>query len=221
MNTSKHLRALAALFALTGIVACGEPAAPDAPQGAADELGERSAEAAPAPQADRASPADAPSTAGAGRETPDAGAETAFDPRNARFTIDGRQVVLTDGLSQTAAAPGSASLVTTRYLGKDAHGDLDGDGRDDVAYFVTRDGAGSGRFTYVVAALNRATGYRTTNAFPVGDRIEPQSLRIASDRLEVNFLGRDKAAPMTEPPSRPSVLLLKVTPDGVLEGLMR
>jgi hypothetical protein len=40
----------------------------------------------------------------------------------------------------------------------------------------------------VVAAIRGANGYKTTNAFLVGDRIEPQSLRIASNELQVTFL---------------------------------
>jgi hypothetical protein len=37
----------------------------------------------------------------------------------------------------------------------------------------------------------------------------------------VNYAGRERDEPMTALPSRQSVLLLKVTPGGVLEGLMR
>ena len=168
----------------------------------------------------------APSTAQGPDDTKPAAtgpAESAevFDARNSRFSLDGQTVALKDGLSQVPAAPGSASLVTTRYLGKTARGDLTGDGRKDLAFLVTRDGGGSGQFYYVVAAINGANGYRTTNAFLIGDRIDPQSLRIGSNELQVNFMGRERDEPMTATPSRASVLLLKVTPNGVLEGLMK
>jgi hypothetical protein len=225
MHMNKHLQTVGALFALTAVVACGEPDATGNATGSAAALPATVAPEAPdrshSQQADVAAPTAAPSAGGEGTGDAQASGNAAFDPGNSRFLIDGRQVVLSDGTSQVAAAPGSASMVTTRYLGKHARGDLTNDGRDDLAYLVTRDGGGSGRFTYVVVARNGPTGYRTTNAFPVGDRVEPQSLRIVSQRLEVNFLGRDRAEPMTAPPSRPSVLLLKVTPDGVLEGLMK
>jgi hypothetical protein len=147
--------------------------------------------------------------------------DKAFDPKNSQFTIDGSKIVLKNGLSQVAAAPGSASMVTTRYTGEQAAGDLNGDGRNDLAYFVTREGPGSGRFTYVVAAISGANGFKPTNAFLVGDRIAPQSLAIGANELRVSFSGRDDGEPMTALPTRPSLLLLKVTPGGRLQGLMK
>lgn len=144
-----------------------------------------------------------------------------FDAPNSSFVLNGETVVLKDGLSQVPAAPGSASMVTTQYIGNVTYGDLTSDGKEDAAYFVMQDGGGSGQFYYVLAAINKQGGYTVTNAFPVGDRITPQSLRISSNELHVNFVGREKNAPMTAPPSRPSVLLLKVSSEGVLEGLMK
>ena len=44
---------------------------------------------------------------------------------------------------------------------------------------------------------------------------------VLEEMLQVNFLGRGRDEPMTAPPSRESALLLKVTPGGVLEGLMK
>jgi hypothetical protein len=222
------LRTLTAVLALAAVVGCDKPEVTgEATTGTATNVPE-APDASPAQQqADPAplAPPDkgtvAPSTTqDADRPESDRSA-AAFDPRNASFSLDGRTVVLANGLSQVPAAPGSASSVTTRYLGKAAHGDLTGDGQEDLAYFVTREGGGSGRFYYVVAAVRGANGYKTTDAFLVGDRIDPQSLRIASKELHVTFLGRHRGEPMTAPPSRESVLLLKVTPDGVLEGLMR
>ena len=222
------LRTLTAVFALAAVVGCDNPEATDeAGSGTATDLSESPNPSPAQPQENLTPPAIrdrgavAPSTAeDAGRPEAAHSAAT-FDPRNASFSLDGRTVALTNGLSQAPAAPGSASSVTTRYLGKAAHGDLTGDGQEDLAYFVTREGGGSGRFYYVVAAIRGANGYKTTNAFLVGDRIDPQSLRIASNELQVTFLGRERDEPMTTPPSRESVLLLKVTPGGVLEGLMR
>lgn len=144
-----------------------------------------------------------------------------FDALNSSFVINGQKVVLKDGLSKVPAAPGSASMVTTQYIGNVVYGDLTSDGKEDAAYFVMQDGGGSGQFYYVLAAINKQEGYTVTNAFLVGDRITGQSLRITSNELHVNFVGRDKNAPMTAPPSRPYVLLLKVSAEGVLEGLMK
>ena len=45
-------------------------------------------------------------------------------------------------------------------------------------------------------------------------------IRADARELHVNFLERTRGEPMTAPPSEPKVLLLKVTPNGILEGLM-
>ena len=141
--------------------------------------------------------------------------------RNASFTIDGTLITLVDGVSEAQTQTLSART-TTRYLGNESEGDLNGDGFDDIAFWILQDAGGSGTFYYVVVALGTATGYTTTNAFLVGDRITPQSLQIRPDahELHVNFAGRKSDDPMTTPPSEPNVLLLRVTSDGRLAGLM-
>lgn len=148
---------------------------------------------------------------------------TAFDGKNTTFTIEGAEVVLVQGVSEVSVVPGSASKTTTRYFGNEAIGDLNGDGLEDVAFLITQDTGGSGLFYYAVVALKTGAGYKTTNAFLVGDRIAPQSTEIHSDskELHVNFAERKVGEPMTIQPSVGAVLLLKVTPEGVLEGLMK
>ncbi len=74
-----------------------------------------------------------------------------------------------------------------------------------------------------VAAIKTAEGYRTTNGFLVGDRISPQSTYIPknSEEIQVNYATRKPGEPMTANTSVGATLLLKVTPDFVLEGLMK
>lgn len=148
---------------------------------------------------------------------------TVFDGKNSTFTIDGISTTLIHGISVASAAPGSASKITTRYFGNEATGDLNGDGLRDTAFLVTQDMGGSGLFYYVVVALQTASGYTTTNAFLVGDRIAPQSTEIHTDSQElyVNFAERKAGEPMSTPPSIGATLFLKVTPAGTLEGLMQ
>lgn len=147
----------------------------------------------------------------------------AFDGKNTSFMIDGTVVTLANGIARTPAAPGSAAQVTTRYFGNESHGDLTGDGQDDIAFLVSHDSGGSGLFYYVVVAIKTSSGYKNTNAFFIGDRIAPQTTEIHSDsrELRVNFAERRPGEPMTTPPSQGATLLLKVTPAGVLEGLMK
>ncbi len=146
-----------------------------------------------------------------------------FDGRNTAFTIDGTTVVLRDGVSETASAPGSASNVVTRYFGNEAVGDLTGDGQPDRAFLFTQETGGSGTFFYAVVALKQGDTYITTNAFLIGDRIAPQSLVIPQNaqELQVNYAERRPGEAMTVAPSQGATLLLKVTPEGILEGLMQ
>lgn len=147
---------------------------------------------------------------------------TSFNGKNATFVIEGTEVTLTDGISEIET-PESSTAIVTEYFGNTAEGDLTGDSKADVAFLVTQDPGGSGFFYYVVVAIKTETGYKTTNAFYVGDRIAPQSTEIHSDsrELHVNYADRRDDEPMTALPSQGKVLLLKVTPDGVLEGLMK
>ncbi len=144
-----------------------------------------------------------------------------FDGRNMTSAIDGKAVTLVNGVSVVEGAPDSAVAVTTRYFGNESVGDLNGDGLLDTAFLITQDGGGSGVFYYVVVALKTPSGYATTNAFFVGDRIAPQSTEIHEKELHVNFAERKPGEPMTAQPSVGAVLLLKVTPERALEGLMK
>lgn len=149
--------------------------------------------------------------------------QSSFDAKNSSFTINNESIQLVNGISETAVAPGSASMNTTSYFGNEAKGDLNQDGLEDVAFLITQNSGGSGTFYYVVVALQTADGYQTTNAFLVGDRISPQSTEIHTDarELHVNFAERRQGEPMSAEPSQGAVLLLKVTSKGVLEGLMK
>lgn len=146
-----------------------------------------------------------------------------FDGRNATFTIDGQAVTLVNGVSEVPVAPSSASKIVTRYFGNEAKGDLNRDEKKDTAFLITQDGGGSGLFYYAVVAYTTPEGYKTTNAFFVGDRIAPQTMYIpiGSQELQVNYAERKSGEPMTAQPSQGVTLLLKVTKDGVLEGLMK
>ena len=142
--------------------------------------------------------------------------QTAFDPMNATYNIDGKNYTLANGVSEVEAAPGSASKITTRYFGNQSTGDLNGDGIPDMAFLITQDGGGSGTFFYVVAAIKTATGYKTTNAYFIGDRIAPQPTKIIGQELVVNYAQRQPGEPMTAKPSVGVSKYLKVTPDNQL-----
>jgi hypothetical protein len=147
--------------------------------------------------------------------------ETVFDGKNSTFSVNGKEVALVNGVSEVAAAPGSASKVVTTYFGNEAYGDLNGDGKLDKVFLVTQTGGGSGLFYYAVVALKTDDGYKTTNAFLLGDRISPQSTNINTGEIQINYAERKPGQPMTATPTVGVVKLLKVNSEGVLEGLMK
>ncbi len=148
--------------------------------------------------------------------------QNTFDGKNSSFILDGESVTLKNGVSEKAVTVGSASKIVTRYFGNESYGDLNDDGLQDEAFLVSQETGGSGIFYYVVVALKTSTGYKTTNAFFIGDRIAPQTTQIntSAKELYVNYAERKSGEPMTARPSQGATLYLKVTPAGVLEGVM-
>jgi len=124
-----------------------------------------------------------------------------FDPFNATYTIDGQPVTLVDGKSEVAAAPGSASKVTTMLFGQPVMGDLNGDGKTDAALMLVQDSGGSGTFYYVAAAMNMGSTAQGTNAILLGDRIAPQTIAIQNGEILANYADRKPGEPMTTAPS--------------------
>jgi len=126
---------------------------------------------------------------------------TAQDHKNIAYEVDGESIVLVNGVSEVAAADGSASKTITRYFGNEATGDLDEDSTNDVAFLLTQEGGGSGTFFYAVVALKTGAGYKGTNAILLGDRIAPQTTEIRNGYLIVNYADRAENEPMTARPS--------------------
>ncbi len=143
-----------------------------------------------------------------------------FDPRNTTYTINNQSFTLKNGISEIAA-PNSSSKIITRYFGNEATGDLTGDNIPDLAYLITQETGGSGIFYYAVVAINNGGTYTLTNPFFIGDRIAPQPTEIKNMELYVIYAERKQGEPMTARPSVGAMTLLKVTKDGVLEGLMK
>jgi hypothetical protein len=137
--------------------------------------------------------------------------------KDATFQINGKLIALVNGLSEAEAAPGSASRIITRYFGNDAIGDLNGDGKEDVAFLLTQDSGGSGTFYYVVVALRTATGYQGTNAVLLGDRIAPQTTNIENGIVVVNYADRKPDESFAIKPSLGISKYLKVIDSKLVE----
>ncbi|MSR76372.1 MAG: META domain-containing protein [Candidatus Ryanbacteria bacterium] len=135
-----------------------------------------------------------------------------FDYKNSSYFIDGQLITLKDGVSEIPAAPGSATMITTRYFGNAVEADLDKDGDTDTAFLVTHNTGGSGTFYYLVGAIKEVSGYRGTSGVLIGDRIAPQTTEYRNGNVIVNYADRERGEPMTAEPSVAESLHLRYNP---------
>ncbi len=147
---------------------------------------------------------------------------TQINTHDATYTINGENVTLKNGISETKSPTDSASKTITRYFGNDLRHDLDGDGTEDVAFLLTQETGGSGVFYYVVALLNTANGPIGSDAVLLGDRIAPQNIVMDEGEtimgtkrqnvIVVNYADRNPGEPMTTKPSLGKSIWLKLDP---------
>lgn len=140
--------------------------------------------------------------------------------KDASYVIEGKSVQLTDGYSESAIAPDSATKIITRYFGNELFTDLDGDGDEDVAFILTQVTGGSGTFYYAVAALNTENGYIGSDGYLLGDRIAPQSTDVSSNPrhknvVVFNYTDREPDEPMSKEPSMGKSVYLKMVPESM------
>lgn len=146
-------------------------------------------------------------------ETPSPSIGARADHRNIEYTIGGRPVLLVDGVADEPAAPGSAARNVTRYFGNEVHGDLNGDGREDIVFLLTQEPGGSGTFFYAAAALDTPQGLVGSHAVFIGDRIAPQTTELRADGvIVVNFADRAPGESFATPPSVGKSIWLKLDP---------
>lgn len=147
------------------------------------------------------------------------------DYKDAEFFIDGQKVKLENGVSEVEAAPGSASKIITRYFGNELKTDLNGDGREDIAFILTQEKGGSGVFYYGVGVLNTERGYVGTEAYLLGDRVAPQNTTVSPNSKHVqvivfNYADRAVGEPMTVQPSVNKSVYLKLDTASMMWGLV-
>lgn len=123
------------------------------------------------------------------------------DASKQTFILDGEIITLIDGVLEKEIAPGSVSKDVIRYFGNEAVGDINGDGKDDKVFFVTRSTGGTGLFYYVVGMLATDVLPRGTKSALIGDRIAPQQLEVRDGVIIVNYADRKPDEPFTAEPS--------------------
>lgn len=127
--------------------------------------------------------------------------ETATDPLNGTYLINGMKITLNNGRHEMEASPGSATKIKTSLQGPLVYANVNDDGHEDAAFILIHDPGGSGIFYYVAAALRLDGLYQGTNAVFLGDRISPQGLHIRNGLVAVNFADRRPGEPMSAPPT--------------------
>jgi heat shock protein HslJ len=135
------------------------------------------------------------------------------DHKNLEYSFAGRPVLLVDGIAEEPAAPGSAASIITRYFGNEVRGDLNADGREDVAFLVTQQSGGSGTFFYAVAALDTPQGLIGSQAVLLGDRIVPRTMELlANGVIAVTYADRAPGDDFTTATSLGKSVRLKLDP---------
>ncbi|MFA6365545.1 MAG: hypothetical protein WCW78_04075, partial [Candidatus Paceibacterota bacterium] len=121
-------------------------------------------------------------------------APTVMNPLNATYVIEGQSVTLVNGKAEVDIAPGSVTKIVTTVFGGPVRGDLNGDGKEDMALMLVQNPGGSGTFYYVAAAINN-DGVKGTNAILLGDRIAPQNISIKNGQIMANYADRNPREP--------------------------
>jgi hypothetical protein len=136
-----------------------------------------------------------------GERIPVAMQESAVDPLNGTYTIEGSEVRMVNGRHEVQAAPGSTAKIGTWVFGEPVWGDLNGDGAEDAALILVHTPGGSGTFYYVAVALKTNGAYRGTNGVLLGDRIAPQNVSIRNGVVIAKYADRRFEESMTTSPS--------------------
>lgn len=125
------------------------------------------------------------------------------DPSNASFLFDDTEITLSAGKGERVISPDGAFTEEVALLDKFAYGDINADGKEDAALFLTRYGAGSGTFIYLAAFISGPITYRGSKAVFLGDRVSPISIAIDKNVITVEYLDRQDDEPMTTEPNIP------------------
>ncbi len=136
--------------------------------------------------------------------------------KDATYKIDDQPINLKNGLSETTVE-GSLSSVRTMYFGNEAKGDVNGDGKEDVAFLLTQNGGGTGTFYFLAVALGNEGGYKGINTVFIGDRIAPQNTEIKNGVITVNYADRLPSEPMVAEPTVGVSRYFKVQDDTLTE----
>lgn len=86
-----------------------------------------------------------------------------------------------------ASAINSVPKAPKQYFGNEAIGDLNADGRDDVAFIIRREDDERGVLYYLTTALTAANGKQGTNLIFLGEKIQPERIVIENGIIVITY----------------------------------
>lgn len=102
-------------------------------------------------------------------------------------TINMNTVVAVDDSFQTASVIRAREKTAQQYFGTEATGDLNADGKDDVAFLISRNDDARGMLFYLSSALTTDLGKQGTNLIFLGDGVIPSHLFIAEGVITIEY----------------------------------
>lgn len=80
----------------------------------------------------------------------------------------------------------TASQADQQYFGTEATGDLNGDGKDDIAFIISRPDP-AGTMYYLSTALATSTGHTGTNLIYLGNKVDPDAIAITGGIITILY----------------------------------
>ncbi len=74
-----------------------------------------------------------------------------------------------------------------KFFGMEAYGDLSQDGKDDVAFIISRKDAERGMLYYLTSAISSTDGHEGTNLIFLGDKNKPEKIRIENQNVIIEL----------------------------------
>lgn len=75
-----------------------------------------------------------------------------------------------------------------QYFGNEVKGDLNNDGKNDIAFLITRNDKDRGILYYLASSLATDNGYIGTNLVYIGEKIQPQNISIDNGVISIDYL---------------------------------